>query len=106
MASIFANVLRTQTRLALVASKATVLSSASSFAYVSRRSIVARSLSTSQVIRADSDYRTDSDYSEVARSPSEPHETLYLGNLPFSIGEHELTELLAGFGEIKAVRMG
>ncbi|KIM89869.1 hypothetical protein PILCRDRAFT_84711 [Piloderma croceum F 1598] len=69
MASIFANALRTQVRLALV-------------------------------------IRADSDYSEVNRSYTEPNETVYLGNLPFSIGEHELTELLSDFGKIKAVRMG
>jgi hypothetical protein len=31
---------------------------------------------------------------------------MYLGNLPFSIGEHELRELLSDFGEVKAIRMG
>ena len=102
MASIFANALRTQARLALVGSRAAVLPYASSFTLVSRRSIpsfAARSLS-SQVTRADLDY------SEIGRSHTEPNETLYLGNLPFSIGERELRDLLSDFGEIKDIRMG
>lgn len=102
MASIFANALRTQARVAFVGSRAVLPSTATFRALVSRQSIPSfyvRSLSTTQVIRADFDNN------EFGR-PSQPGNTLYLGNLPYSIEERELQELLSGFGNIKAIRMG
>jgi len=75
-------------------------STATFFSLASRQSIssfCARSLSTSQIIRQDYD---------GGRIRNPPNNTLYVGNLPYSVGEEELRELMSGFGDISAVRMG
>jgi len=94
------NVFRANARVALVASRARVApSTATSFSLASRQSVpsfCARSLSTSQVIRSDYD---------APRRQNPPNDTLYLGNLPYSVAEDELRELLSGYGDIKAVRV-
>jgi hypothetical protein len=101
MASLLTNVFRAQVRIALVASRARVApSTATFFSLASRQSIssfCARSLSTSQIIRQDYD---------GGRLRNPPNNTLFVGNLPYSVGEEELRELMSGFGDISAVRMG
>jgi hypothetical protein len=101
MASIFANAFRTQARVAFVASRARISPSTTTFFGLltphSVSSFSARPLSTSQVIRFD--------YNESGRI-TEPNNTLYLGNLPYSVGEQELEDLLSAYGTIKEIRLG
>lgn len=104
MASIFTNALRTQARVALVASRARVApTTATLFGLASRRSTpsFARALSMSQVVRAEYGFGEARE-----RAPSPPNNTLYVGNLPYSITEEEIQDLMAPFGDIGSIRMG
>jgi hypothetical protein len=106
MASILMNTLRTQTRVALIASKARVSpSTATFFGLVSRQSarflapaVQARALSTSHVVREEYDDL------RVPKANS-PTDTLYVGNMPFSIDIEDLRELFAIYGDIKDIRI-
>lgn len=104
MASVLANVLRNQARVALAVSRTRVTSStAAFFNLASQRSTpsYSRSLSISQVVRDDYGYS-----GERIRPPTPPCTTIFVGNLPYSVEAGELTELLSTFGEIKSVRPG
>lgn len=102
MASLFANALRTQARVALVASRARVVPKTVSLFSLAARSSTpsfARSLSSSRVVLAEYGYGAE-------RTPSPPTKTLFVGNLPYSADEGELEDVLSQFGTPQTIRFG
>lgn len=102
MASLFANALRTQARVALVASRARVVPKTVSLFGLAARSSTpsfARTLSSSRVVLAD--YGNGGE-----RAPSKPSKTLYVGNMPYTADEGELEDIISQFGNVQGVRMG
>ncbi|KAG6844306.1 hypothetical protein H0H87_007876 [Tephrocybe sp. NHM501043] len=95
----FANVLRSQARLALTACRARV--SALPVARVATRipSIpivsASRTLSTSRVVL---NWNSD-------RPAPEPSNTLFVGNLPYSISEEELRATFERYGKVSSIRV-
>ncbi|KAG5637879.1 hypothetical protein H0H81_002842 [Sphagnurus paluster] len=102
----FSNALRTQARLALSSCRARVSMVAAS-RLVSRAPAVpsmttSRLLSTSQPIM----YGYDGVRERRPRPAGEASKTnLFVGNLPFSVEEHELREKFSVFGDIESIRI-
>ena len=99
MASLFANALRTQVRVALLASRARVVPKAASLFGLGARSSTSsfpRSLSSSRVVLAEYGYG----------GPPNPTKTLYVGNMPYSTDEGELQDVLSQFGNVEVIRFG
>ena len=102
MASLFANALRTQSRVALVASRARVAPKAASLFRLAARSSTlsfSRSFSSSRFVLAEYGYGGG------GRAPT-PTKTLYIGNMPYSADEGELGDVLSQFGKVQVIRFG
>lgn len=102
MASLFTNALRTQARVALVASRARVVPTTVSVLRLATRSSTpsfARSLSSSRVVLAEYGFGGD-------RTPSKPSKTLFVGNLPYTADEGELEDILSQIGTVQNIRLG
>ncbi|KAF9468370.1 hypothetical protein BDZ94DRAFT_1318032 [Collybia nuda] len=102
----FANIIRTQARNALASCRPRISMAGAVVQLVSRRPTqafvaVSRPLSTSRIVR--NDYETDNYARAVPKK--EPTDTLYLGNLPFSIEEQDIKEKFSVYGEIHSCRI-
>lgn len=104
----FANVIRTQARNALASCRPRV-SMVSVVAQLAARRptqaflAVSRPLSTSRIVR--NDFETDN-FSRPAPVNKESTDTIYVGNLPFSIQESDIREKFEVYGPIHSIRVG
>lgn len=104
----FANVLRTQARNALASCRPRVSMTSVVAQLVARRPAqafltVSRPLSTSRMVR--NDFETNN-FSRPAPLNKEPTDTIYIGNLPFSVQEQDIREKFEVYGPIHSLRLG
>ncbi|KAG6853619.1 hypothetical protein C0991_002843 [Blastosporella zonata] len=96
----FANILRSQARLALTSCRARVSAVA-----VSRVATRIPSIPTVSALRTISTSKAVWNSDNAAREQPPPSNTLFVGNLPYSISEAELRERFEPFGEIASIRV-
>ena len=103
--SMFANALRTQSRLRVMTAARVALPTTRSISLqVAFRTAVPKnvSFSVSRLFTTSHVARYESEYSAPKNPPSP---TIFVANIPWSTTEEELGEIFADFGEVKAVRI-
>jgi hypothetical protein len=104
----FANIFRTQARIALASCRTRASMTSVAAQLVARRPaqpflIMSRPLSTSRMVQ--NEYESDG-YSRQAPVKKDPSNTLYIGNLPYSVEDQDLREKFEAFGTINQIRIG